>query len=94
MNSLGLGKEFTSKGHAVVSQPPSSDLAYIQFNPQTQTVFASRDGFQAARDNMDFEFHGFKDVSGIEVRNLITISDGLFKNISDRTISRQRMLTL
>ena len=67
-NSLGLSTEVTSEGQVVVSQPPLSDSAYVQFNPQSHSVFASRDGFQAARDNLDFEFHGFKDAVGLEVK--------------------------
>ena len=59
----------TSEGSLIVSKPPKSDQAYVAFHPQSHTVFASRDGVQAVKDSMEFEFHGFGDITGIQVNN-------------------------
>ena len=76
-NSLTLTQEATSQGHLVVSKPPTSDSAYVVFHPQSHTVFASRDGTQASRDTVEFEFHGFEDITGMQVYNI-----NLYLNIS------------
>ena len=57
----------TSGGFLVVSQPPDSSAAYVDVLPQSHRPFKARDATQAVRDLVEFEFHGFDDVTGVQV---------------------------
>ena len=70
-NSIDLTQEVTSAGLLVISEPPSSDDAYLVFHPQPLTAFLPMNSVQAEKDVAYFNFHGFTDNTGIKVSKCI-----------------------
>ena len=70
-NGMDLTQEVISEGNMVITQPPASNTAYAKFLPVSQTVFDSLESTQLRQDQVQFEFHGFHDITDVTVTHIL-----------------------